>query len=303
MWGVHRRTLYALLLAGCPKAAPSSTTAAPTSTAAAPGQVAEPMRPAQSKRLAKGDYGTAHPTFLRTFDRVSSRWMALCQARTDTDGDGKVEIFVGHHGELMGDDMQLYFIIDGGEGTQVDSIVDTSFDDRWVAIVRGSALELVDTQTRAMFELKDADIESDNRPGAAHRAARFSPEHVLYIRHRDKGDTLVIRDLASQAEREVTVSDRIWRFAEADRLVELYTIPHGSDFPRLSTTLGEGECLGPPMSWSTHGQSGPTPTPHWIDLDRAVEVKKPAAPLVERVHPRPVRVPEIVDDKGPARWK
>lgn len=289
------RALVVGLLAACTKA-PQPAEPAPQP---APHQPAV-VPPA---RTATGDYGTAHPTFVRAFDRVSSRWMALCQARKDTDGDGRIEIMVGHHGELFGDAMQLYFVIDGGDGTQVDHIVDTSLDDRWVVLVRGGGLELVDTKTRALCELKDADVESDNRPGAWHRAARFATDRLLYIRHRDKGDALVIRDLATQTEREVAVADRIWRFANADAVAEVYTIPRGTDFPRLDTTLGEGECLGPPASWSSYGQRGPQPTQRWFDLAAGAEIKKPAKPPAERTYGTPAREPDVPDDKGPARWK
>lgn len=227
--------------------------------------------------------------------------MALCQARKDTDGDGKIEIHVGHHGEIFGDDMQLYLVIDGGEGTRIDNLVDTSVDDRWIVVVRDGSLELVDTKARGTYELRNADIEADNRPGAWHRAARFATNRLLYIRHRDHNDVLVIHELDSHAEREVAIADRIWRFADADKVAELYTIPRGDDWPRLNTTLSAGECLGPPASYSTYGQQGPKPTQHFVDLDAGAEIKN--ATVSERQYPTPTKQPEIVDDKGPAHWK
>jgi len=291
------------LLVACTKAPPSTPNTATQTQSPAPPVVVQQSGIAQPAGPKSDTYGTAHPTFVRAFDHVSSRWMALCQARKDTDGDGKIEIHVGHHGELFGDSMQLYFIIDGGDGSLIDHVVDTSADDRWVALIRGNGLELVDTQTRGMFELKNADIESDNRPGSWHRGARFATDRMIYVRHRENDDILVIHDLPSHAEREIVVKDRIWRFADADKLAEVYTIPRGQDFPRLETTLGQGECLGPPASWSSYGQSGPQPTQRFFDLDKGIEVKKPATPLAERNYPTAAREPDITDDKGPARWK
>ena len=50
--------------------------------------------------IGTGAYGTAHPMLLRAYDR-NERWMALCQARKDTDGDGKIEVHSGHHGWIV----------------------------------------------------------------------------------------------------------------------------------------------------------------------------------------------------------
>lgn len=249
------------------------------------------------------DYGTKHPTFVRAFDRTSAKWMALCQVRKDTDGNGKVEVHVGHHGEIFGDTAQLYFIIDGGEGTQVDNLVDASPDDRWVAVVRGRSLELIDTHTRAVFELVDADVEDDQRPGAAHRAARFATNAILYVRHRDQADALVIHDLATHTEREVKLPDRIWRFGLADTTAEVYTVARDQGFPRLETTLGAGECTGPAASWSSYGQQGPKPVQRYVDLAKGAEIKNPSQLPAERPRVTPTRVPTVDDGgDGPARW-
>src|SRR5690606_25952803 len=142
---IHMRHVGAcLLFVACTRAS------APPSTPPPPSHTAVPVRaPTVRQRAAlapvplerAGWYGTAHPTFVRAYDRVSSRWMALCQARRDTDGDGTIEVRVGHHGEIFGDEMQLYLVVDGGDGIAIDSIVDSSDNDRWVAVIRGRSLE------------------------------------------------------------------------------------------------------------------------------------------------------------------
>jgi hypothetical protein len=277
----------------------------PTPAAEVPEQRAEP---APALRLApspaSGVFGTAHPTFVRAFDHTASRWMALCQARADTDGDGKVEVHVGHHGAVLGDDIELYFIIGGGDGTLADHLVDASLDDRWVALVRGDALELVDTETRAVFPLVQADVQDDHRPGVPHRAARFANDRVLFIRQRDSADVLVIHDLATHAERELELPDRIWRFGLADEVAEVYTIPRGQGFPRLWTTLDAGECTGPAASWSTSGQRGPEPTLRYVDLARGIEIEDPARVPAEMPDKTPAKEPVLAGDRlGPVRWR
>ena len=224
--------------------------------------------PASAHRLAigNGDFGTAHPTILRRVD-PDERWMALCQARKDTDGDGKIEFHVGHHGATFGDTLDQYLVLGGGPGTLIDALVDASDDMRWIAILRGGTLELVDSTTGEIFGMKNADVASDNRPGAPHRAGMFAGDRLLYVRHRTAGDALVVHELATHTEREIAVPDRLWRIGSAGKLTQLYTVP-GNDFPQLRTSLDAGECLGAPMSYSTGGQSGPQPTERVIDLDQ-----------------------------------
>lgn len=264
------RLLVLCLVAACggPKPQPRPAATPPvTDVATTKPQPATTGAPASKARLAigSGDFGTAHPTILRRVD-PDERWMALCQARSDTDGDGKIEFHVGHHGATYGDRLDQYLILGGGPGTLIDALVDVSDDKRWLAILRGGALELVDSTTGELFGLKDADVASDNRPGALHRAGMFANNRMLYVRHRTGGDALVVHDLATHGEREIAVPDRLWRIRSAGKLTQLYTVP-GDDFPQLRTSLDAGECLGAPMSYSTGGQSGPKPTERVIDLD------------------------------------
>jgi hypothetical protein len=288
-----RRIVTALLLAACGAApagqpAQPSTPAAPADSAAAAAPApapaktplantapAAPRAPGATGRLpvGSGDFGTTGPTFVRAAD-PHERWMALCQARSDTDGDGKIEIHVGHHGDLYGDEMDLYLVLGGGAGTPIDALASRSEDGRWVAIVREGKVELVDAQSGEVFALRGADAQPDGRPGAPHRAAMFAKNRLLYIRHVDgKDDALVVHDPADHGERELRVSGRLWRIDfGADRIAHVYTVPRDQPFPALQTTLGAGECVGPVMSYSSYGQRGPKPTERWIDLDTGKEL-------------------------------
>jgi len=223
--------------------------------------------------MGTGDFGTAAPSLIRRLDD-SERWMAVCEARADTDGDGKLAIQIGRHGDVSGDRMKAFLILGGGAGTPIDAFVDQSVDGRWLAVVRGTNLELVDSETGDVFALRDADIASDSRPGAPHRAAAFVGKRLLYTRHRDAGDALVAHDMADHAEREIAVGARVWRIdgGGSDRRVRVFTLPTGGAWPALSTSLAAGECIGSPMSYGTYGQTGPTPTVQWFDVEAGAEV-------------------------------
>ena len=222
--------------------------------------------------VGSGDIGTAGPTMIRAMD-PNERWMALCQARSDTDGDGKIEIHTGHHGAIFGDRMDLYLVLGGGAGTPIDALASFSADGRWLATVRGGKVELVDAQSGEVFELRGADAQSDGRPGAPHRAAMFAKDRLLYIRKTAGDDLLVVHDPANHGEKEIPVPGRLWRIDYgADRIAHIYTVPHDQPFPMLQTTLDAGECVGPPMSYSTYGNRGPKPTERWIDLDTGKEL-------------------------------
>jgi len=280
-----RRIVTALLLTAC-AGAPASPPAKPPARAPDPGPAPAPLAnraapapapttpaPGATDRLAvgSGDFGAPGPTIVRAAD-ASERWMAVCQARSDTDGDGKIEIHVGHHGEVFGDRMELYLVLGGGGGTQIDALASRSADGRWLAIVRGGKVELVDAQSGDLFALRGADAQSDGRPGAPHRAAMFAKDRLLYIRHTAGGDMLVVHDPADHGEREIAVPGRLWRIDHGpDRIARVYTVPSGQPFPMLQTTLDAGECVGPALSYSTYGNRGPKPTERWIELDSGKE--------------------------------
>lgn len=287
-----------LFVVGCTKEMPPppiANTPPPAVAIAAPARLA----------VGTGAFGTAHPAYFRGHDRGGQRWMALCQARRDTDGDGKIAVATGQHGGLFGDTVELFLVIGGGPGTPIEALVGSSSDGRWVAILRGGRLELVDATTGELREMKEADVASDARPGTAHRAAVFGPDRLAYVRHRPTGDALVVHELATHAERELPVKDRLWRIAEVGRLAQVYTIPREQPFPRLNTNLEAGECVGAPRSYSTYGQEGPDPTERWIDLVHGGEVGAPAKSMDrdEQDAARTDRAPQLHgEDMGPARW-
>lgn len=264
--------LWLAALAACtPASGPQVSAAAPPARAAAAARPA-PAPAVVTLPRGSGAYGTAHPLIVRGFDHAE-RWLAMCQARTDSDGDGAIAVETGHHGDLRGDAMLLYLALGGGAGVEIDALAATSPDGRYLAIVRGPRLELVDAETGVVTALRDADVRSDGRPGAPHRAAQFAGDRLLYIRERADGDRVVVHDPATHAEQEIATAARVWRLAGGSaRRVQVLTVSRGAALPSLRTTLAGGECIGAPRSYSSSGQTGETPTARWLDLDAGTEL-------------------------------
>lgn len=142
------------------------------------------------------------------------RWFVVCQARTDTNGDGKVDAtFDGRHAE--GDRYLPYLVIGTGDGIEIDHVAAKSDDGRWLAVVRGGKLELRDT-TRGTTVGLAADVRYDDEWPHRHepRFASIGPggTYMTYL----TTDAIVIRELASGSERKVRVTGTLWR-AEVER--------------------------------------------------------------------------------------
>ncbi len=132
------------------------------------------------------------------------RWVAVCQAREDTNGDGKIAVEVGAQGELGGDRLDGYFVGEPGPGTKIDSFDGSDPSGRWVAFEREGRLVLSDTTTRVDVDLSDlgADDRDDQNPFLHPRAVAFDPtgRRMLYLRRRTSGSDVVVRELSTGAE-------------------------------------------------------------------------------------------------------
>jgi hypothetical protein len=193
--------------------------------------------PDLERRAIDCSIGTPHPLL---FQRVASdgSWCLLCQARSDTDGDGKIHVMVGNHGETLGDDVRPYLVIGSGPGWTFDEFVAADPKGRYVAVREGACLEIVDTRTPSVLTMTDADLRDDGRLGP-HRGAAFDPrgERMLYLRG---GATtrLVVRDLVSGRETQTDVGKGLVldaRFDPEGRWIQATTIPSGR-WPGIHTT-------------------------------------------------------------------
>jgi hypothetical protein len=257
--------LVAVVACSSPPPAPSSPPpAAPAPPPVAPAADAFPAQPADAP------IGTAHPVLVEELADNGS-WLVICQARADTNHDGRIEVGVGFHGDMFGDKMLPYLVFGGGPGIAIDSYVASTDDDAWLAIVRDGKLELVETKTRKHTVVAGADVRDDGVPFGGSRVAAIGGGRMLYFR----SDRIVIRELASGQEREVAVTGTPWR-AEIDSKgawARIAVMPAGHAFPVAQTTLAARGCRGEPRAYSSGGIDGEW-TVRWLDVEHATLVDK-----------------------------
>jgi hypothetical protein len=215
--------------------------------------------------------GTAHPILTERWARDGS-WIAICQARHDTDGDGKIELHLGYHGDIYGDALTPYLVRHDGEGEPIDALVSAQRD-RWVAAMRGGKLALFDAQRGTWTELP-ADVRDDGVPVGPHRAASVASAGDRMVYFKDD-TTMIVRELSTGAEKAVVVPGvRLWR-VEVEPLggwAKVLVIAKDTDgdgtlaWPSLQTSLSGRGCRGPVMSYSTGGWAGDAWEERWLDL-------------------------------------
>jgi hypothetical protein len=259
--------------AGVDRPAPPPTAAEARATPPSPspiGPPAAPPPPAVPPRIATGDIGTRAPVVIEAVS-PDGDWMAICQARADTDGDGKIKVMVGHHGDMQGDAMQAYLVRGAGPGEPIDALVAHDPSGRFAVIARRGELVLIDTAAGHDTVLPGGVTADDDGSFGGHRAASFDGDgrQLAYLRARGGGEEVVVRDLADGRERVVTpTAGKLWR-AELDpggqvlwlRVMERDTDGDGAvGPPQLRTSLSGRHCRGPVMSYSTGGWQGDRPT-------------------------------------------
>lgn len=182
--------------------------------------------------------GAAAPT--RVVEAASNRsWVALCQAREDTDGDGELVpayscLFEGN------DEMRPYFVLGSGEGRRFDIFLGASADERWVAFTDDGALNLVDTDSGTTYEPESCEAVALTQPMDA-----FDPagEHYLVVRGPGSGHRMSRIDLASGEEVPIDfgggyVIDA--RFADNTDFLDVWVIDAEPEEPgRRCTCVGE----------------------------------------------------------------
>jgi hypothetical protein len=223
------------------------------------------------RHAVDGAIGTAHPLLFQDVS-PSGSWCLFCQARTDTNGDGKIELSVGHHGELTGDDASPYLVAGTGQGFEIDEFVSSDPSGRYVAFRRGACLEIADVDARppTITTLPDADLRDGGIFGP-HRGAAFDPRHarMLYLRGGETSQ-LVLRDLATQREETIDRQPGLILHAGFDpegRWAETVVITSG-EWPAVSTTLARRQCRGQAASYSTFGRGRqPKQGRRFLDLD------------------------------------
>jgi hypothetical protein len=147
--------------------------------------------------------GTAHPVFVEAVGSTGG-WTHLCQARKDTNGDGKVSMTYksSMHGSYWaGDDLQSYLVVGDGDGREVEEVLAHDPSGRYLAVREGPCLVVIDTRTATVTTVPDADLRGD-RGDLPHRVGfDAGGRWLLYVRG-GKEMRLVVRELATGRERD-----------------------------------------------------------------------------------------------------
>jgi hypothetical protein len=128
------------------------------------------------------------------------QWTALCEAPSDTNGDRKLSVEVGPHGELRGDALRHVLYV-GKVRHVIDQFAGADPTGRYVAYVANGELELLDTTNTDRISLVDADTRATRASFQPLRSLSFSDDgkHVAYLRG-NTTPSIIVRDLTSHAE-------------------------------------------------------------------------------------------------------
>jgi hypothetical protein len=174
-----------------------------------------PVADAGPARDPDAPIGTARPTVLIAAS-PAARWVAHCEAREDSDGDGTIAVSIGPHGGLTGDRMQPFLTLSRGDSLPIEQLAAFEPTGRWVVAVLSGRLVLVDASTAAQTDLTalDADARMDAASYRAHRALAFDREGktLAYLRRTGGSELVIVRDLASGKETAITpAAGSVWR--------------------------------------------------------------------------------------------
>ncbi|AKF84578.1 hypothetical protein MFUL124B02_01070 [Myxococcus fulvus 124B02] len=217
-----------------------------------------------------GDYGTRAP-FIFQAAAPDGRWILACQAREDTDQDGKVEVRFDPHGGLMGDLARPYLFLEPGEGLAVDDVLTWDSEGRRLVLLSGGAIRLLDTTTNEETRLGEwSDEDAQTKAPRPPMRASFSRDgqRLLYLRREGARTVTVLREVSSGEERQVDTGpgllgqaflhpDGHWMVFD---VVAKDTDQDGAlKWPQEQTTLAPARCRGQVLSSSSMGFHGDQP--------------------------------------------
>ena len=217
------------------------------------------------------------------------RWLALCQARKDSDGDGKRAVNFGPLGEAHGDRLER-FLIAPSEELAIDALLRATGDGRYALLLQAGALVLWDSQSGQRLDLSalGADARLSAESFSELRSADFDPssERLLYVKGGagSANQRVIVRNLRDASERELDPGPgAIWRarFAPGGAFAVLDMITQDSnkngrlDFPApLSST--PRACAARPGRFHTWVDRGDRPETVLLPLDGAAAIREPA---------------------------
>jgi hypothetical protein len=246
----------------------SAPTAASTTSPVASRIPAAPRSASATPPSPEQALGAAFPFVLEAAS-PDGQWVVICQARADTDGDGKVEVRVGPRGELQGDRLESYLVNARGVEVAVDDLLAFDPTGRWLVTQEGGRARLRDTHEGRAIDITDlgADVDRDTLAYLPHRSLSFDARgsRFLYARRVRDRTEVVVRELDS--DRETTIDPgpgALWRVEldSSGQWVILSMIPQDSnqngrlDWPVPRATANRPRCAGPVPRAGVWGQRG-----------------------------------------------
>ncbi|MBX3183421.1 MAG: hypothetical protein KIT72_03360 [Polyangiaceae bacterium] len=271
--------------------------------------------------------GGAAPLLLRAAS-PNGRWVALCQSREDTDGDGQVGFELGARGEPKGDSLTTYLVRGAGLGEPIQELLDADPTGRWLLFTAGGRVHLLDDHTGARVDLSalGADAREDTSRELPHRAFSFDAKGstLAYLRQppgaRGGTEALVLRDLPTGREQTLAPGRgsvyRLRLSADARWLVLQVLIDDTNGNGRLDwpspvlPLTPEGprsrRCRAPVMSYSVHPHRGdtvftrviPLQFPSGNDSPHGAHHGKPPGDKAARHDARPQREDALITPFG-----
>ncbi|HEY4157020.1 MAG TPA: hypothetical protein VGM29_02940, partial [Polyangiaceae bacterium] len=145
---------------------------------------------------------------------ANGSWVAFCQPRLDTDGNGRVELTLGPRGELRGDTLGSYLWQPAAE-QDPGVLLAASPGDRFVAYWKDAAVTIRDTAGNRSLDLgADVDLRFSAETLDWLRTLAFDPtgSRLVYLRRGPVTAHVVVRNLLDGTERAFDPGrGEVWR--------------------------------------------------------------------------------------------
>lgn len=207
------------------------------------------------------------------------RWLVACAARSDTDGNGRLEARIGATGVPAGDKLGAELHIGGRPPEPIDDLLGFDASGRYVVVRKGRSVLLLDVTRSERVDLgaRGFDDRDDTLAYRQHRALSFDPRgEILAFARATPRRELVLYDLESGEERAVAaLPEELWRFAwdgSGEQLVvsalDADTTQNGRlDWPARVTKRARLVCQGPIPRFSVSAENGDRPSTFLIARD------------------------------------
>lgn len=233
--------------------------------------IAPPLRPGARAVEALGPVGTAHP-FKMIHADPHARWVALCQAREDSDGDERIASWWGYP-TMGGDTLRPYLVFGDGPGELIDDYIGADREGEHIVFIRNGRL-LIHHVTAGRTEdlsARGADAADDGPHEWRHRAASVGIGGRTLVYHVARPR----RGIFEVILRDFQTGDEV-RFKHAGRLVRAW-LSFDGDWVLVSAVIddrnGDGELVAPRSrgSYGARACWGSRPTCTFDDIEEGAD--------------------------------